>query len=99
MPLTDEMIEARETAREIRECGIREGFMDDLEIPRGSACRKCAWMNVYILDEYIDLVDDDNIMPGDIYDLARRMCAECKAHTVAERNTALRAFFDKEAQQ
>ena len=98
MPLTDEMIEARETAREIRECGIREGFMDDLEIPRGSTCRDCAWMRE-VLDEYSDLADDDGCMPEDVYDLARRMCAECKAHTPAERDTALRAFFEKEEAQ
>ena len=73
----DRQIEAMETAREIRECQIREGFLDDLEIPRDSECRDCAWMQEGIIDQFE--ADDDLMLPGHAYDTAKRMCEWCKS--------------------
>lgn len=92
-------MEAMEEAKEIRKCMIWEGFMDDMELPRGSACRECPWMKEGILEQYDHLADDDNILPADVYDLAHRMCAVCNAHSEEERYDAIQAFFEEEEQK
>lgn len=89
-------LEARETARDIRESIIREGFLDAMEIPRESVCRDCAWMNEAILDNAISEADDDYQVPGDFFDQARRMCEVCRQHTPEERDEALRVFWKEE---
>ena len=86
-------MEAREAARDIRESEIREGFLDAMEIPRDSACRGCEWMKEAIIEAYEDQVDDDLCIPEEAFEMARRMCAECKKHTPEERDEALRAFW------
>lgn len=92
-------MEAMEEAKEIRKCMIWEGFMDDMEIPRGSACRECPWMKEGILEQYDHLADDDNILPADVYELAHRMCEVCNQHkddSEDERWDALDKFFREE---
>lgn len=91
--------EEMETAREIRQCQIYEGFLDDMEIPRGSSCRECPWMKEGILEAFYQEVDDDLCYPGDVYDLAHRMCEVCNQHkddSEDERYDALREFFEEE---
>ena len=92
----DRRIENQQEARDIREACIREGFLDDLGIDRGSPCRECQWMKDAILEAFEDLADDDGILPGDVYDLARRMCEVCKASKPEERDEALDAFWKEE---
>lgn len=92
----DRRIENQQDAEDIRQSFIREGFLDDMGFERSSPCRKCLWMKEGILEAFEDLADDDFILPGDVYDLARRMCAVCKAHTPEERDEALDAFWKEE---
>lgn len=89
-------LEARENARDIRESAIREGFLDALGLPRGSACRDCAWMKEAILDNAISEADEDCRIPEDFFDQARRMCEVCRQHTPEERDVALRASWKEE---
>lgn len=92
----EEYLEAMETAKEIRQSQIWEGFLDDLEIPRGGACRECPWMKEAILEQFDHEADDDGILPPYVYDLAHLMCAVCEKHkndTEDERYDALQAFF------
>ena len=92
----DRRLEMMEEARDIRRSQIREGFLDDLEIPRGSRCRECEWMQEGVIERFEDDVDDDLVMNPDAYDLAHRMCAVCNAHSEEERDDALQEFFEKE---
>lgn len=72
--------EDMESAKEYRESQIREGFLDDLEIERGSKCRECPWLKECVIEAYEDQVDDDLIMPGEAYDLAKGICRTCMAN-------------------
>ena len=72
----EQAIEAMETAREIRECQIREGFMDDLGLER--ECRECPWLIEGIIEQYE--TDEDGILPAFCYDIAEGMCKVCKAN-------------------
>ena len=92
----DRRIENQQEARDIREACIREGFLDDLEIDRGSPCRKCQWMKETILDNAVSEADDDFQVPEDFFDCARRMCEVCKAHKPEERDEALDTFWKEE---
>ena len=74
----DRDADARQEAIEIRQSMIREGFMDDLGIERGSKCRKCPWMIEGILEQYEP--DEDLMMPGFCYDIAEGMCKVCRAN-------------------
>jgi hypothetical protein len=85
----EKRLEMIETAREIRECQVREMFLDALEIPRDSKCRDCAWLQEGIIDQYSP--DDDNCLPEYAFDIARRMCEVCKA--TGGDDEALTAFF------
>ena len=87
----EERLEAIETAREIRECQVREMFLDALEIPRDSKCRDCAWLRENIIDQYSP--DEDNCLPEFAFDIARRMCEVCK--TTGGDEDALYEFFEK----
>ena len=90
----DRKIEIMETARDIRNSQILEGFLDDMEIPRGSECRSCPWIKEAIVEQYV--ADDDNMLPPDAYEVAHRMCAVCNAHSKEEQYEALQAFFEEE---
>ena len=95
----DRIAEERENAREIMQSQLYEGFLDDMEIPRGSACRECPWMKEGILEAYESEALDDMAYPSDVYDLAHRMCAVCNAHkddSEEERWQALEEFFREE---
>ena len=83
-----------EEARDIRDCQIKEAFLDAMEIPRGSDCRECRWMRESVIDQYE--VDDDLCLPEDAFEVARKMCEECKKHTPEDRDNAIREFFRKE---
>ena len=71
-------LEAIETAREIRDSQIKEFFFDALEIPRDSKCRECPWIQEGIIEQYDHEVDDDLCFPGEVYDIAKRLCEVCK---------------------
>ena len=91
--------EAMEAAREIRQSQAYCGFMDDMEIPRGSACWECPWMKEGILEAFYHEVDDDLCYPEFVFDLAHRMCAVCNQHkndSEEERWDALDQFFREE---
>ena len=92
----DRYFEMREEARDLKQCMIREGFLDDLGFDRSDPCRDCPWMKEGVIELFEDDVDDDMVMPGEAYDLAERMCAVCKAHTAEERDDVLLDFFKKE---
>ena len=84
--------DAREEAKEIRESMIREGFMDDLQIPRDSECRKCAWLIEGILEQYE--ADDDFTMPAFCYEIAEGMCKVCKANP-DRKDDAIEEYLEK----
>lgn len=95
----DRHLEDLENARDIRRSQIYEGFLDDLEIPRGSACRNCPWMKEGIMEEWEHEVDDDLIFPPFVYELAHRMCAVCNEHKDDDENArydAIQRFFEEE---
>lgn len=87
----DRLIEAHEEARLIRKCQIREGFLDDLEIERGSTCRDCAWISE-ILSQYS--ADDEGNMPAFCYDLAKGICKACMANP-GRKDEAIEDFWTK----
>ena len=87
----EERLEMIETAREIRDCQVREMFLDALEISRDSKCRECPWLNEGIIDQYSP--DEDNCLPEFAFDIARRMCEVCK--TTGRDEDALYEFIEK----
>lgn len=92
-------LEEQENARDIRQSQMYEGFLDDMEIPRGSECRDCPWMKEGILEAFESEVDDDLCYPSDVYDIAHRMCEVCNQHkddSEDDRYDALREFFEEE---
>ena len=89
-------LEAREAAKDMRRSQFREGFMDDLGLERGCPCRECDWLKEGVIEAWEDQADDDGILPGEAYDLAKRMCECCKTHSVDQRDDALYEFFKKE---
>lgn len=89
----DRDYEDRENARDIRRSQIREGFLDDLEIERGSKCRECAWIKECVIEAYEDQADDDLIMPGEAYDLAKGICRTCMANP-GRKDEAIEKYLD-----
>ena len=86
-------------ARDMKRSAIREGFLDDLGFKRDDPCRDCPWMKEGVIELFEDDADDDLVMPGEAYDLARRMCEVCKKHSEEERYEVLWDFFKKEEEQ
>lgn len=68
-------MEARETAREIRECQTKERFLDNLQLT--GVCRSCEWMIEGVYEQYE--ADDDLEMPAFCYEIAEGLCKVCKA--------------------
>ena len=89
----DRDYEDRENARDIRRSQIREGFLDDLEIERGSKCRECPWLKECVIEAYEDQADDDLIMPGEAYDLAKGICRTCMANP-GRKDEAIEKYLD-----
>lgn len=85
-----------EEARDMKRDMIRERFLDDLGFERKDPCRGCAWMKEGVIEQFEDIADDDLEMPSEAYDLAERMCAECRKYKEEERYDALTEFFRKE---
>lgn len=87
----DRVMEATNTARELRGTMVKERFMDNLQIPRGSACRDC----IYIIDGVIKQyrADDDLEMPGFCYDIAKGVCNVCK-NTIGDKHDAIRKYLE-----
>lgn len=83
--------EDMESAKEYRESQIREGFLDDLQIERDSSCRRCSWI-AEILNQFSP--DEDGVMPGYCYDLAKGICRECMANP-GRKDEAIEEYWDK----
>lgn len=73
----DRELDARQEAQEIRDCQVREFFLDTIGIDRGSDCRNCQWLRE-ILEQYEP--DDDLMFPPDCYDIAEGICEACRAN-------------------